>query len=254
MIVRVVTFLISLMIANNAIAERLVAQVSKEEVAITANFDGSEIFIYGAIKHDVSDKIISPLEVVITVSGPTEKLYVRKKSKHALIWLNTETIEIDSAPSFYAVASTGNLKEIINNTENLKHKISIREVIRSIGNPATIKNPTDFTEGLIRIRNQNNLYQDLDNSISLTDETLFATTINLPSNLVEGEYTIRFLLARDGKVIDQLSTTIPVNKVGLERWIFDLSRQQPLIYGLLSLFIAIFAGWLASAVFRYIRI
>ena len=254
MIVRVVTFLISLMIANNAIAERLVAQVSKEEVAITANFDGSEIFIYGAIKHDVSDKIISPLEVVITVSGPTEKLYVRKKSKHALIWLNTETIEIDSAPSFYAVASTGNLKEIINNTENLKHKISIREVIRSIGNPATIKNPTDFTEGLIRIRNQNNLYQGLDNSISLTDETLFATTINLPSNLVEGEYTIRFLLARDGKVIDQLSTTIPVNKVGLERWIFDLSRQQPLIYGLLSLFIAIFAGWLASAVFRYIRI
>ena len=147
-----------------------------------------------------------------------------------------------------------NLKEIINNTENLKHKISIREVIRSIGNPATIKNPTDFTEGLIRIRNQNNLYQDLDNNISLTDETLFATTINLPSNLVEGEYTIRFLLARDGKVIDQLSTTIPVNKVGLERWIFDLSRQQPLIYGLLSLFIAIFAGWLASAVFRYIRI
>ncbi len=242
------------MIANNAIAERLVAQLSKEEVAITANFDGSEIFIYGAIKHDVSDKIISPLEVVITVSGPTEKLYVRKKSKHALIWLNTETIEIDSAPSFYAVASTGNLKEIINNTENLKHKISIREVIRSIGNPATIKNPTDFTEGLIRIRNQNNLYQGLDNSISLTDETLFATTINLPSNLVEGEYTIRFLLARDGKVIDQLSTTIPVNKVGLERWIFDLSRQQPLIYGLLSLFIAIFAGWLASAVFRYIRI
>lgn len=242
------------MIANNAIAERLVAQLSKEEVAITANFDGSEIFIYGAIKHDVSDKIISPLEVVITVSGPTEKLYVRKKSKHALIWLNTETIEIDSAPSFYAVASTGNLKEIINNTENLKHKISIREVIRSIGNPATIKNPTDFTEGLIRIRNQNNLYQDLDNSISLTDETLFATTINLPSNLVEGEYTIRFLLARDGKVIDQLSTTIPVNKVGLERWIFDLSRQQPLIYGLLSLFIAIFSGWLASAVFRYIRI
>jgi len=248
------TLLVSFLITSNAIAERLVAQLSKEEVAITANFDGSEIFIYGAIKHENSNKTTDPLEVVITVSGPAEKLHVRKKSKHAMIWLNTETIEIDSAPSFYAVASTGALKEVINNTENLKYKISIREVIRSIGNPATIQNPTDFTEGLIRIRSENKLYQDLDNSISLTDETLFATTINLPSNLVEGEYTIRFLLARGGKVIDQLSTTIPVNKVGLERWIFDLSRQQPLIYGLLSLFIAIFAGWLASAVFRNIRI
>ena len=99
-----------------------------------------------------------PYAAIISERIKKPMLYVRKKSKHALIWLNTETIEIDSAPSFYAVASTGNLKEIINNTENLKHKISIREVIRSIGNPATIKNPTDFTEGLIRIRNQNNLY------------------------------------------------------------------------------------------------
>ena len=48
-------------------------------------------------------------------------------------------------------------------------------------------------------------------------------------------------------------TFIDVRKVGIERWIYNLAHEKPLIYGLLSLFIAIVAGWSASAVFRYIR-
>ncbi len=46
---------------------------------------------------------------------------------------------------------------------------------------------------------------------------------------------------------------IYVQKVGLERFLYSLSREQPLAYGLLSLAIAIAAGWGASAGFRYLR-
>jgi hypothetical protein len=46
---------------------------------------------------------------------------------------------------------------------------------------------------------------------------------------------------------------IDVRKVGLERWLYNLSREQSLVYGLLSLAIAIAAGWLASAAFAMIR-
>jgi len=53
--------------------------------------------------------------------------------------------------------------------------------------------------------------------------------------------------------VDVHEQTIPVRKVGLERAIYTLAHERPLIYGLLSLFIAIAAGWLASAVFRYMR-
>jgi hypothetical protein len=44
-----------------------------------------------------------------------------------------------------------------------------------------------------------------------------------------------------------------VHKVGLERWLFTLSREQPLVYGLLSIAIAIAAGWGASAAFQVLR-
>ena len=75
----------------------------------------------------------------------------------------------------------------------------------------------------------------------------------MPANLTEGNYTARILLTRSGKVVDVYSTEIFVQKVGLERWIFALAHERPLVYGLLSLFIAISAGWMASAVFKYIR-
>ena len=75
----------------------------------------------------------------------------------------------------------------------------------------------------------------------------------MPANLTEGDYATRIFLTRGGKVVSQYETSIDVRKVGLERWLFNLSRQQPLIYGLLSLTIAIAAGWGASAAFRLMR-
>jgi hypothetical protein len=47
--------------------------------------------------------------------------------------------------------------------------------------------------------------------------------------------------------------TIFVRKEGLERFIFTMAHEQPLLYGLLSLLLAGIAGWTASAVFRLIR-
>ncbi len=76
---------------------------------------------------------------------------------------------------------------------------------------------------------------------------LFAIFVGFPIS-----FTLIFL-TRDGKIVSQFDTTIDVKKVGLERFLFNLSRQNPLIYGLMSLAIAIFAGWVASSFFRYIR-
>ena len=76
----------------------------------------------------------------------------------------------------------------------------------------------------------------------------------MPANLTEGEYKTRIFLTRDGKVVNQFETAIDVRKVGLERYLYRMSRENPLGYGLLSLAIAILAGWLASAAFQFIRI
>ena len=116
-----------------------------------------------------------------------------------------------------------------------------------------ISDSAAFTEALIRIRTKANQYQLNEAGVSVDQQTLFRANVQLPAALVEGDYDTRIFLTREGKVIAQYNTLIDVRKVGLERWLYNLSREQSLIYGLLSLAIAIAAGWLASAAFAMIR-
>ncbi len=234
-------------------AEEVVAGLSQARVAITANFAGSEILIFGAVKREAPIPDDAPLDVIITVAGPSDPVVVRRKARKLGIWVNTDSVTIDDAPSFYAISTTAPLNEILTETEDFRHKISIPHAIRAVGNAEIVPDSETFTEALIRIRTASDLYQTLPGTIDLSEETLFRGNIALPSNLTEGDYITRIFLTRDGTVIDAFETTLDVRKVGLERWIYTLAHEKPLIYGLLSLAIAIAAGWGASTVFRYLR-
>ncbi len=234
-------------------AEEVVLGLSRDKISITTRFEGSDILIFGAVKREEPIPEGSELEVIVTVEGPSEPVMVRRKANRFGIWVNTDAVEVDAAPSFYAVASSGALGDVLKDIEDLRYKVSIPRAIRSVGAPMTIQDSESFTEALIRIRKANGLYQELDNTVAVDEQTLFRTSVRLPANLTEGDYRTRIFLLREGNVVADFDTTIDVRKVGLERWLFTLSRQQPLVYGLMSLAIAIAAGWGASAAFRMLR-
>ena len=239
--------------AVSAAQEEVVLGLSQNKVSITTNFDGSEILIVGAVKRETAIPTDEPLGVIVAIQGPSEPLTVRRKEKRFGIWVNIESVEVDAAPSFYAVATSGPLNELLSATEDLRYKISIPKAIRSVGAPMTVKDSQSFTEAVIRIRKANDLFQLLENAVELNQETLFKTSIAMPANLTEGNYSTRIFLTRSGKVVSEYETVIDVRKVGLERWLYTLSRQQPLMYGLLSLAIAILSGWGAAAIFSGLR-
>lgn len=243
-----------LMLLNTApiVAEEVVLGMSHDEVAITATFDGSEILVFGAIKRESKISPV-PLQVIVAVSGPSEPLLVRRKQRKFGIWVNTDTVEVDLAPSFYAVATSAPWDQVVTDTEDLRHKISINRAIRSVGAPMHIENAQSFSDAVMRIRKKSGLYQLRENTVAVDQQTLFRTSIEMPANLTEGNYKTRIFLTRNGQVLSHFETDIAVRKVGLERFLFTLSRENPLVYGLMSLAIAIFAGWSASAVFQFIR-
>jgi uncharacterized protein (TIGR02186 family) len=228
--------------------------MSQNRVSITADFDGSEILIYGAVKRETprpADR--GPLEVIVTVEGPATPVTVRRKARVAGIWVNTASVLVDSAPSFFAVATTGPLDHILSDTDNLRHGISIERVIRAVGITAEADNSEEFLAGLLRVRTNEGRYRVLQGKVELTEETLFRADVVLPANLTEGEYKVRLFLLRDKRVIALQERVIGVRKEGLERFIFNLAQTQPLVYGLISLALAALAGWGASAAFRLVR-
>ena len=151
----------------------------------------------------------------------------------------------------YAVASNAPLNDILRASEDLRQRITVPQVIRNVG--TNVLDSQSFARALMRIRADQDLYQVLEGAVDISSDTLFNTSIELPANLTEGDYATRIFLTRDGTVIDTYETAIPVKKVGLERWLYNLSRENAFLYGLMSLAIAIAAGWTASAAFSLLR-
>ena len=234
--------------------EEVVASLSQDTIAITANFDGSEVFVFGAVKRAAPAPDGAPLDVVVALQGPLAPVTVRRKERVAGIWVNTQAVEVDLAPAFYAVATTRPFEEVLSQTEDLRHAVSIPRAIRSVGAPPDVQDSQAFTEALIRLRADSGVYRLEEGEVALEEQTLFSTRFELPANLVEGPYRARIFLTRDRDVVDLYEAQIEVRKVGLERMVWMLAHDAPFLYGSLSLLLAIVAGWAASAVFRLIRL
>ncbi|WP_147107988.1 TIGR02186 family protein [Tateyamaria sp. syn59] len=244
--------LIALLFALPVRAEEVVLGLSQDEVAITTSFDGSEILIFGAVKRETTIPE-SELGVIVTIAGPPEPVTVRRKERRFGIWVNTDAVELDGAPSFYAVATNAPLDDVLGIRDNLLHKVSVPSKLRSVDTPNTVLDASAYVAALIRINTSAGTYQLLEDTVIVDQDTLFRTRIRLPAALTEGAYETRIFLTREGQVVASYETAIDVRKVGLERWLFTLSRENPFWYGIMSLAIAIAAGWTASAAFSLLR-
>ncbi|GGF71155.1 membrane protein [Paracoccus acridae] len=234
-------------------AETVVAGLSSDSVAITASFDGSDILIYGAIKRESPIPEGPPLQVIVTVEAPSSGVTVWRKERKAGIWVNSQSVRIGAAPGFYAVATSAALDDILLPEADNRYRISLPLAMRAFAGQVAVESAVPFTEALIRIREDEGLYRLDEGSVSLIDQTLFRADVSLPANLVEGAYKTRIFLLRDGHVIDVFVAPINVRKVGLERWLYRLAFDQPFLYGLMSLLVAVAAGWGASAAFQKLR-
>lgn len=225
-------------------AEEVVAALSQNRISINANFDGSEILVFGAVKREKPLPPDDPLDVIIAIEGPLKVEIIRKKERRLGIWVNVDATVIGHTPTYYAVASTRALDEILPRHMDSLYGISIDARIV----PALKSDPA--RDALIALRRDDGVYSSDEGAVQFAAQTLFNASFALPANLTEGGYTTRIFLLRGGRVIDSYETSINVQKVGIEQWLFRLAHEQALIYGLLCVVLAALAGWIASETFR----
>ena len=235
-----------------AAQEDVIVDLSQNRVDITATFSGSNIFVFGAVKREAPlPEGTGPLDVAIVIEGPLETITVRKKEKKLGIWVNSESVEVHEAPSFFTIATTSPLSEMLNEGDQRDYAIGLDFAVRPQGHAE--ENVESFAEAVSRIRQEDGLYSEREGIVNLTEDTLFEADIALPANLVEGDYNVRIYLIRDKNIVSDANVGITVRKAGLEAWLYNLSRENALVYGLLSLLVALAAGYGASELFRRLK-
>lgn len=235
-----------------ASAEQLVTQVSSEEVAITSSFAGQTLTLFGNIQPEAGAEqrfVEGPFHIVVTVTGPLQRRVARKMTNQFGIWINTEQAVYEEFPSFYQVLSDAKLDTITN-------PITLAETAIPLDSPSIGKTGAPYPQSqlfrgeLVKLMERKGHFKLNEQGVIFRSDTFYFAQVALPSDAPPGPYLARTYLFKDGEIIAQKSNGFSVRKIGFERFLGLASRQQPLLYGLVCVVLALFTGWLGGVVFR----
>lgn len=230
----------------------LVPDVSQHEVRVRQGFTGTNLLLFGAILDADGRRASQPYDIVVVLKGPTQPILVREKGKRFGIWMNAQSTAFRSAPSFFAVASSRPIDQIVDERTAAIYELGLNFLQLSPTGAIEPEEQARFTEGLVDLRQREGLYKEDPKGVTVRDGVLYQARIALPSNVITGRYTAETFAIADGRVIDSAIAEVQVTKHGFERFVADSAEGSSVLYGLFAVFLSLLMGWLAGRVFALV--
>lgn len=230
----------------------LVPDVSQREVEIRFSFTGAELLLFGAILYPGGRTPSEPADIVVVLKGPAQSIIMREKRKIAGIWVNAESIAFRSAPSFYAMASSRPLDELVDERTAAIYELGLANLQLSPGSVSDTQEIERFSRGLNDLRERTGLYVQAPGTVEITDGVLYRARLPLSARVVTGVYTAETFLIQNGRVVAAAVREIEVKKSGFERFVGQFAVENGMAYGFVAIAMALgmglFAGYVARRV------
>jgi uncharacterized protein (TIGR02186 family) len=235
-------------------AERLIVSVSNHRVTVTPNYSGEELVLFGSVEKDPNTPANrNNYDLVVTVAGPRADMVTRRKERKFGIWINTDSRQFLRVPAYLAIFSNRPLDAIASPEVQRRQQLGLNNVLltQRVGGDYADVVPNDaFRSAFVRLRSQHGLYREEASAVTFLTPTLFRTGIPLPAEVPIGTYNVEIKLFADGALVAKTDTAFEIVKVGFEQFVATTARQNGFVYGLVTAFMALMTGWMASIVFR----
>ena len=225
----------------------LVPEVSQSRVEVRQGFTGANLLLYGAV--------IAPpgapeqYDIVVVLKGPVESIRIREKERIAGIWMNAGASDFRSAPSFFAVASSRPVEELVDERTAAIFELGTEFIQLSPVGEIDPLEQARFASGLVEMRQRQGLYSENPQGVRISEGVLYQARINLPSNVTTGRYTAETFAIARGRVLASATAPIEVEKVGLEGTVVRVADRNSLIYGGFAIFLSFSMGLFAGRFF-----
>ncbi|HWE76933.1 MAG TPA: TIGR02186 family protein [Pseudolabrys sp.] len=253
MIARAALVLAFTLAATAAKAERLVVSLSNERVAVTSNFVGENLVLFGTVQADPGKELADAYDLVVTVTGPRETLRTRRKERVLGIFVNLDSREFVRVPSYLAIIGNRAFGQIAGPQVLRRQQIGMDNFIltqRVGADFADTVSDDPFRKAFIRLKQQHNLYIQATAAVTFLTPSVFRGSVPVPANAPTGLYGVDVKLFAKGAVVAQTTTAFTVTKAGVEQYVAEAAQNNSLLYGLGTMSMALAVGWLASVAFR----
>jgi uncharacterized protein (TIGR02186 family) len=232
-------------------AEDLVVALSTRDVAITSNYTGADITVFGLIERDARS-MARPggYDVVAHVRGPVGEVIVQRKGNFGPIWLTENRSRYASIPLFFSVLSSRPLADVADADTRAKLKLGLEHYLPPIPPGKEAEEEREFRAALLRLRAREEALLLNEKGIELIRPNLFSARVSLPAKAPPGLYIVNLTLLADGTPLKSAQAGFVVRKAGFDAFVYGSARNEPMYYGLFAVLMAIFLGYIANVVFR----
>ena len=227
----------------------LVPEVSQSRIEVRQGFTGANLLLYGAVIDPAGAAGNTEYDIVVVLKGPSEPIRLREKERVAGIWMNAGANDFRSAPSFFAVASSSPIGEIVDARTAAIYELGTEFIQLSPTGQIEPEVQTRFARGLVETRERAGLYQEDADGVRISEGVLYQARIALPSNVTTGQYTAETFAIANGRVLASATAEIEVVKVGLEGQVVYFANRYSLFYGLGAILLSLGMGWMAGRLF-----
>lgn len=249
---RALLALICLVLLTGAREPILVPEISQHEVQVRQGFRGTELLLFGAILTPEGTRAGQDYDIVVVLKGPTQSIILREKQRIAGMWINAASTEFRSAPTFFAVASSRPIKQIVDDKTAAIYELGLPWLQLSPIGAFDPKEQARFSAGLVDLKQREGLYKDDPRGVKLSEQVLYQARIALPSSVQTGTYTAETFAITQGRVITSAISKVEVTKQGFERAVADFAEYNGFFYGLLAVALSVGMGVLAGRLFALV--
>ncbi len=218
----------------------LAGGLSQDRIHLRAGFTGAELLIFGAL--DQGDRFSETSAIIITLTGPARDMGLWKKAPVAGVWTNYRWRRFPDIPSFYALASTRRVSEILESAERRRLQIGAESFL-----PAP---SDDFARALLRLMRKSGAYPSRAEQVVFLGQRLFRATFHIPPSAPLGLYRAKIHLFEAGRLLDTRAFSLQVNATGVAAWVSHFAWHYPLLYGFAAALIGLALGGAAFLLMR----
>ncbi len=250
--VKAVLLLACLGLCGGARDPILVPEISQHEIQVRQGFTGADLLLFGAILTPEGNRAAGDYGIAVLLEGPARSIVVREKQKVAGIWVNTSSTAFRSAPSFYALAASRPIKDMVDAKTAAIYELGLKWLQLSPIGVIDTAEQKRFSEGLVDLMRRQGLYQQNERAVKISGQVLYQARIALPSTVQTGTYTAETFAIRDGRVVASAISRVTVRKEGFERLVATNAEQNGFVYGLFAVIVSISMGWIAGRLFALV--
>jgi len=227
----------------------LVPDVSARRIEIRYSFTGAQLLLFGAILYPRGRVPERAPDIAVVLRGPVEPILVREKQKIAGVWMNADSHRFQSAPGFYAIATSKPIRELVDERTAAIYELGLSGLQLSSGGGALPDKERRFEAGLLDLRTRQGLYSEAPGGVEISEGVLYRARIAIPSQVPVGTYTAETFLIDDGRVIAAATRDIEIGKSGFERYVALAANRHGFFYGLAAVLLSLGMGWGAAWLF-----